>query len=234
MRSEQLKNSLLSSVSHDLKTPLATIAGAAGTLADKDNKLNQEQRMSLAREICGQAMRLNKQVSNLLSVTKVEAPDLTLAKEDCPLEELIGSAISALEEQPGEGRIVVQLEDQSMEVSVDEPLMQQAFINLLDNAFKHTQSDSIIKVSAQTVDDEVIIAIADNGPGVSDKDKSRIFDKFQRGENPTAEGSGLGLAICKGIVQAHGGRIWVEDGPQGGALFKIALQRIKNSTNRVA
>lgn len=234
MRSEQLKNSLLSSVSHDLKTPLATIAGAAGTLSDKDNNLTQDQRMSLAREICEQAMRLNKQVSNLLSITKVEAPELTLAKEDCPLEEIIGSAISALEEQPHDGRIIVQLEDPSLEVSVDESLMQQALINLLDNAIKHTQRDSTIKVTAQSSQDDVVISISDNGPGIPDKDKARVFDKFQRGENSQVEGTGLGLAICKGIVSAHGGRIWIEDGPSGGTVFKIALPREKNSTTQVA
>lgn len=234
MRGEQLKNSLLSSVSHDLKTPLATIAGAAGTLSDKDNNLTQDQRMSLAREICEQAMRLNKQVSNLLSITKVEAPELTLAKEDCPLEEIIGSAISALEEQPHDGRIIVQLEDPSLEVSVDESLMQQALINLLDNAIKHTQRDSTIKVTAQSSRDDVVISISDNGPGIPDKDKARVFDKFQRGENSQVEGTGLGLAICKGIVSAHGGRIWIEDGPSGGTVFKIALPREKNSTTQVA
>lgn len=225
MRSEQLKNSLLSSVSHDLKTPLATIAGAAGTLCDKNSKLTEEERLSLAKEICSQSMRLNKQVSNLLAVTKVEAPELTLAKEDCPLEEIIGSALSALEEPPREGRVAVKLDDQTIEVNVDETLIVQAFINLLDNALKHTQSDSRIEISAQTQEDEVTISISDNGPGVSDKDKERIFDKFQRGENQRVEGSGLGLAICKGIVQAHGGRIWVEDAPSGGATFKIALRR---------
>lgn len=234
MRSEQLKNSLLSSVSHDLKTPLATIAGAAGTLADKDNHLSEEEKMTLSREICSQAMRLNKQVSNLLAVTKVEAPELTLSKEDCPLEELIGSALTALEEQPSDGRVTVQLDDQSLEVKVDEPLMQQAFINLIDNALKHTQSDSVIKITAHEIGDEVIISVADNGPGVSDKDKARIFDKFQRGENPRTDGTGLGLAICKGIVQAHGGRIWVEDHPQGGAIFKVALERVKDASSEVA
>jgi two-component system sensor histidine kinase KdpD len=179
-------------------------------------------------------MRLNKQVSNLLAVTKVEAPELTLAKEDCPVEEIIGAAISALEEQPYDGRIIVQLEDPSIEVSVDESLMQQAFINLLDNALKHTQSDSTIKVTVKTAGEEVIIAVSDNGPGISDRDKARIFDKFQRGESPRSEGSGLGLAICKGIVQAHGGRIWVEDEPKGGAVFKIALQRVTGKAFQVA
>jgi two-component system sensor histidine kinase KdpD len=225
MRSEQLKNALLSSVSHDLRTPLATIAGAAGTLADKDSALSKDQSRALATEICSQAMRLNKQVSNLLAVTKVEAPELTLAKEECLVEEIIGAAISALEVQPKDGKIIVQLEDPSLDVNVDEPLMQQAIINLLDNALKHTQNDSQIKVTAAALGDEVVISVADNGPGISDKDKSRVFDKFQRGENPQAEGSGLGLAICKGIVLAHGGRIWIEDQKPRGAIFKIALAR---------
>lgn len=225
MRTEQLKNSLLSSVSHDLKTPLATISGAAGSLSDPDSKLNEEQKRILADEICSQAMRLNKQVSNLLAVTKVESTELTLAKEEYPVEEIIGAAISALDEEPRDGRIVVDLPDPTLEVNVDESLIQQALINLLENAIKHTPKDSVISICAEETANEVILSVADTGPGVSDKDKGRIFEKFQRGDNPQAEGTGLGLAICKGIVQAHGGRIWVEDRPQGGAIFKIALTK---------
>jgi len=225
MRTEQLKNSLLSSVSHDLKTPLATISGAAGSLADPNTNLNEEQKHILADEICGQAMRLNKQVSNLLAITKVESAELALKKEDYPVEEIIGAAISALDEQPKEERINVELPDPALEVSVDESLMQQALINLLENALKHTPRKTTITVAVEETPQEVIISVADNGPGVSDKDKCRIFEKFQRGENTQAEGTGLGLAICKGIVQAHGGRIWVEDRPKGGAIFKMALNR---------
>lgn len=231
MRTEQLKNSLLSSVSHDLRTPLATISGAAGSLCDPNSGLSEEQRKTLAGEICSQSMRLNKQVSNLLSVTKVEATELALVKEMFSVEEIIGSALSALDEPAQDGRVVVELDDNTMEVNVDESLMQQALINLLENALKHTPSNSTIKIQVDRNSVETLISVADDGPGVSDKDKCRIFEKFQRGEKTTVDGTGLGLAIAKGVVQAHGGRIWVEDAPGGGAIFKLALPHTESSVH---
>lgn len=223
MRSEQLKNTLLSSVSHDLRTPLSTIAGAASSIAEDGANLSANDRKSLAQMICSESQRLNSLVTNLLAVTKVDSGEVELSIEDYPLDEIIGSAVSAISPVPREGRLEVRLGDNDAEVSVDEPLIQQVFLNLFENALKHTPDDSKIEVTATIVDAEVVVSVKDDGPGVSDQEKCKIFDKFQRGSNAGSGGSGLGLAIAKGIVQAHLGKIWVEDAPKGGAIFKVAL-----------
>ncbi len=223
MRTEQLKNSLLSSVSHDLRTPLSTIAGAAGTIAEDGASLSRPDRKALAQMICSESQRLNNLVTNLLAVTKVDSGEVQLSKEDYPLEEIIGSAVSAIIPPPKEGRLEVRLEKEDAEVSVDEPLIQQVFVNLFENALKHTPDDSKIEVTATINDTEAVVSVRDDGPGIADKEKGKVFEKFHRGATAGSGGSGLGLAIAKGIVQAHGGRIWVEDAPGGGADFKVAL-----------
>ncbi len=136
MRTEQLKNSLLSSVSHDLRTPLSTIAGAAGSIADDRAKLTAQDRKALAQMICSESQRLNSLVTNLLAVTKVDSGEVQLSREDYPLDEIIGSAVSAISPPPAEGRLEVRLGDNYAEVSVDEPLIQQAFVNLFENAIE--------------------------------------------------------------------------------------------------
>ncbi len=230
MRTEQLKNSLLSSVSHDLRTPLATIAGAPSSIAEDGGNLNDEGKRVLGREIYTESVRLNNLVTNLLAITKVESGQVQLSKEECPIEEIIGSAISALNPQPEEGKLEVKAIDANATIFVDETLIQQAFVNLLDNALKHTPADSKIEVDALAGDNEVIVSVRDDGPGIKDQDKLKIFEKFQRGQSANSTGSGLGLAIARGIVQAHEGRIWVEDAPGGGTVFKVALpHRKKNS-----
>ncbi|MBA3994585.1 MAG: two-component system sensor histidine kinase KdbD [Cyanobacteria bacterium DS2.3.42] len=228
MRTEQLKNSLLSSVSHDLRTPLSTIAGAAGSIADDNAKLSAQDKRALAQMICSESQRLNSLVTNLLAVTKVDSGEVQLSKEDYPLDEIIGSAVSAINPPPTEGRLEVRLGNNYAEISVDEPLIQQAFLNLFENAIKHTPDNSKIEVTATIDDTEVIVSVKDNGPGVADREKCKIFEKFHRGPHALSGGSGLGLAIAKGIVQAHGGKIWVEDAPKGGADFKVALPLAKS------
>ncbi len=223
MRTEHLKNSLLSSVSHDLRTPLSTIAGAAGSIADDGAKLSARDKKALAQMICTESQRLNSLVTNLLAVTKVDSGEVQLSKENYPLDEIIGSAVSAIIPAPSEGRLEVRLDNNDVEVCVDEPLIQQAFVNLFDNALKHTPENSQIEVTAAVSNGEVVVSVKDDGPGIADKEKSTIFEKFQRGSNAGSAGSGLGLAIAKGIVQAHGGKIWVEDAPKGGSVFKVAL-----------
>lgn len=230
VRTEQLKNSLLSSVSHDLRTPLATIAGAASSIADSNNNLSDFDKTALAKEICSESVRLNNLVTNLLAATKIDFGEVTLQKDNFPLEEVIGSAISAFTLQALEGRLTVNLSEPSTEIFVDEVLIQQAFVNLLDNALKHTPITSKIEINNEFKDDEVIISFQDDGPGIIDSDKLKVFEKFQRGQTTNTYGSGLGLAICAGIVQAHDGRIWIEDAAGGGAIFKIALPVSRDKT----
>lgn len=223
VRTEQLKNSLLSSVSHDLRTPLATISGAASSIADQSNNLSELDKSNLSKEIYSESVRLSNLVTNLLAATKMESGEVILNKQNYSLEEIIGSAISAFPAGLVEGRINIEIADSSLEILVDEVLMQQAFVNLIDNALKHTPPTSKITISAKCDSQEVFIVIQDDGPGISDFDKQRVFEKFQKGTTASTYGSGLGLAIVYAIIHAHGGQIWISDVAGGGAAFNIVI-----------
>ena len=217
---EQLRNSLLSSVSHDLRTPLAVITGAASTLLDA--KLAPPMRTDLTRTILTEAERLNRLVRNLLDMTRLEAGAVEVKKEWQPVEEAVGAALERV--IVGERPIVTDLPDNLPLVPFDSILLQQVLVNLLENAAKYTPDNAEIKVSARLGEkSEVEISVADRGPGLAKGDEEKIFGKFYRAEKGRGGGVGLGLTICKGIVTAHGGRIWATARPGGGAEFHFTL-----------
>lgn len=221
VKTEQLKNSLLSSISHDLRTPLATITGAAsGILAGKDS-MTYEECAGLANEIYDESIRLNKLVGNLLDMTTLESGTLTINTEPHPVDELVGAALNCVEEKLNGMQLSTNVPSSLPMVLVDPVLIQQVLLNLLENAEKYAPGE--IEVSAIERDEMIEIAVADRGPGVKDELKSRIFEKFFRAHKQNACGAGLGLAICSGIVEAHRGKLWVEDRPGGGSVFKFTL-----------
>lgn len=220
-RTEELRSSLLSTVSHDLRTPLAVVTGAATTLRD-DTALDADTRQQLLDTICDEAERLERLVRNLLDMTRVQAGALTVKKEWVPVDELIGSARTRLA-TPLEGRAVT-VETHDVEfLQVDPVLFEQVLLNLLDNAAKYTPAGSPLDVEVTRSGNGVRLAINDRGPGVSAEEAVRLFDKFFRGSQRAVPGAGLGLAIVRGIVEAHGGRIHVEPRLGGGARFVIDL-----------
>lgn len=221
---ERVLNALLSSVSHDLRTPLASITGAASTLLEGGAALSPAMRTDLAETVHEEAARLDRLVANLLDMTRLTAGAVTAKKEWQPLEEAVGSALARLDARLGGRRVDVRLPDDLPPVPIDAVLIEQVLINLLDNALKHTPAGAPLSLSASAGGGEVTVRVDDEGPGVPAADAERVFDTFYRGSaTATAAGAGLGLAICRGVVAAHGGRIWVEPGPGAGASFRFTL-----------
>lgn len=228
---ERLRSALLSSVSHDLRTPLAVITGALTSLTQEGAKLDAATQAELARSACDEAQRLNRLLSNLLEMTRLEAGALRVRKEWQTLEEVVGAAVERVTDGetgsgmlPGEHRLTIDLAPDLPLVPLDGVLIEQVFINLLENAIKHTPSGTPISLSGRRNGENLLVEVADHGPGLAPGDEQRVFDKFYRGGADSGRGNvGLGLAICKGMIEAHGGRIWAENNPQGGVTFRFTL-----------
>ncbi len=223
VQNERLRNALLSSVSHDLRTPLAVIKGAVTALIDGGSSLTAARRAEYLATISDEASRLNRLVRNLLNMTSLEAGALRVRnKEWQPLEEVIGVALNRLDEQLEDRPVHVSIAPDAALVPFDATLVEQIFVNLVENALKYTPPSSPISIGARRVADGVEVAVTDAGPGVPVGEEESIFEKFHRATR-TGPGMGIGLTICRGIVTAHGGRIWYERGDGGGASFRFVL-----------
>jgi len=220
---ERLRNSLLSSVSHDLRTPLASITGAASTLLESGAKLDDRTRQDLLESLHEEAERLNRLVQNLLEMTRLESGALQLQREWHPLEEIVGAALGRFGKRLQDRPVTTKVPADLPLVPIDDVLIEQVLINLVDNALKYTPARSPIEISASSIEGAVLVEVADRGPGLPPGDEKRIFDKFYRSGTQAVRGAGLGLAICAGIVEAHGGRIWAENRPGGGVTFRFSL-----------
>lgn len=257
---EQLRSALLSAVSHDLRTPLATITGAAslllegaeGAMAERDGAdagaggraspaapagaglpsptadpppraLDGAARRELLAAIYDEAERLNRLVANLLEMTRLESGRIQVKREWQPLEEVLGSALGRMEQALAGHPVTTRLEDDLPLAPFDGVLIEQVLINLLDNAAKHTPSATPIVLSVSAAPGALTVRVADGGPGVAPGEEERIFERFHRAAGAVGGGSGLGLAVCQGIVQAHGGRIWAANRPEGGLEIGFTL-----------
>jgi len=220
---ERLRSSLLSSVSHDLRTPLATITGAASSLLESDRKLDATTRRDLLETLYEEGERLNRLVHNLLEMTRLESGTLQVRKEWHPLEEVVGASLGRLSKPLGDRPVTTRLPADLPLVPIDDVLLEQVLINLLDNAVKHTPQDSPLEITAWAKEGAVTVEIADRGPGLAPGDEERVFDKFYRSHAATSRGVGLGLAICRGVVEAHGGRIWAENRLGSGVAFRFTI-----------
>ena len=220
---ERMRNAILSSVSHDLRTPLATITGAASTLLQDKTSLGGSSYQELVRSIYEEAKRLERLVQNLLDMTRLEAGAVELNKQWHPLDGVVGAALSRLESRLADRDVKIMLPPDLPLVHIDGVLIEQALINLLENAVKFSPQKTAIDLSASTSGMNVLVEIADRGIGLPPGEEVRIFDKFYRAGPPREGGVGLGLAICRGIIEAHGGRIWAENRPGGGTRFAFIL-----------
>jgi two-component system sensor histidine kinase KdpD len=224
METEQLRNALLSSVSHDLRTPLAVVTGATSTLLDPSAPKDEATRRELLETAHEEALRLSRLVQNLLDMTRLEAGALKLKKEMQPIEEVVGAALNRMENRLQGRTVTTSIPDELPLVPIDSALIEQVLINLLENATKYTPAGTAIDVSARTEgDDAILVEVADHGPGIAPEDQERVFDKFYRVREREGGGVGLGLTICRGIVEAHGGRMWVMPSEGGGASFRFTL-----------
>jgi two-component system sensor histidine kinase KdpD len=224
VEAERLRSSLLSSVSHDLRTPLGVITGATSTLLQDEAKLEPAVRRDLLETAHEEAEHLNRLVRNLLDMTRLASGPIRPKKEWHPLDEIVGVALHRLESRLGGRTVNVKLPADLPPILLDDVLIEQVFINLLENAIKYTPRQSSIEIVATTRPGAVEIEVADRGPGVPVAERDQVFAKFYRLQHDGSEGgSGLGLAICRGFVEAHGGRVWVEDREGGGARFRFTL-----------
>jgi len=224
VETEQMRSSLLSSVSHDLRTPLGVITGATSTLLQNDGLLDAAARRDLLETAHEEAERLGRLVRNLLDMTRLSAGRVYPAKEWHPLDEVIGVALNRLEETLRGREVKVDLPSDLPPVPIDAVLIEQVLVNLLENAIKYTPEGAPIDISARAKPNAAEVTISDRGPGVPPTERHRIFEKFYRLRPDGAEGgAGLGLAICRGIIEAHGGRIWVEGRLGSGASFHFTL-----------
>jgi len=221
---ESLRNTLLASISHDLRTPLAVIAGAGGALAERGALLDEATRISLARSIEAKATEMTGLVSNVLDLMRFESGEIVTRRDWQSLDDLVAMALQSQAERLAQYPVELKIPHELPHVHVDATLVVQVFSNLLDNIVKYTPPGTHVLVAAIVDGSFVRVTVDDDGPGLPPGEPARLFDKFQRGvEEGTAVGVGLGLAICKAIIVAHGGTIEARRREGGGARFQLTL-----------
>ncbi len=224
VEAERLRNFLLSAISHDLRTPLAAIVGAADGLGGNTCRLDEAARKELVETIKDEAAYMSRLVTKVLDMARLESGRIALNREWQTLEELVGAALTELGSQLIHHPVVTRLPADLALIFVDGIMIQSVLVNLLENAIKYTPAGSEIEITAEEESEGVIVSVADRGPGLSPGEEERVFDKFYRANPESANlGVGLGLAICRAIVDAHGGRIWTERRPTGGAVFRFLI-----------
>ena len=209
---EEIRSSILSAVSHDFRTPLATITGAATTLRQGASSLAESERADMVQTICEEAERLERLLAKVLAMTRLEA-GVQPETQAVPLEELLGAALTRLEQRLTQHEVELRLGEEVPFVACDPVLFEQVFLNLLENVVRHTPAGTHVTISAHEDGGWVVIEIADDGPGLPDEVRARLFQKFVRSAG--SSGVGLGLAIVRGIVEAHHGRIALADSQRG-------------------
>jgi two-component system sensor histidine kinase KdpD len=225
VETEQLRNTLLASVSHDLRTPLAVISGASSSILRNPGMDISTQR-ELLQTIFDESDRLSRLVENLLRLTQVTSSQFFVEKQWHPVEDVVGSSLRRLEHLLGRRPVNVKLSADVLQGQFDAVLIEQVLVNLLENACRYTPPDTAIDITAWTEGARTIIEVSDYGPGLAPGDEERVFGKFQRGANtkPDSRGAGLGLAICRAIIRAHGGEITARNrGEKSGLIFRICL-----------
>ena len=221
---EKLQAALLNSISHDLRTPLVSITGALSSLQEHGAVLDAQARRVLLDNAREEAERLNRLVGNLLDMTRLEAGAMQVRQQPVDVADLVGTAVQQVAGRLEARPLSVSVPDDLPPVPADFVLMLQVLVNLLDNALKYSPAGSPLEVSARRDGAMVRLTVADHGAGIPPEDLHRVFDKFYRVQRPgNATGTGLGLSICKGIVEAHGGRLTAENRAGGGALFSLVL-----------
>jgi K+-sensing histidine kinase KdpD len=220
---ERLRNALLSALSHDLKTPLTALVGASTALCE--GRLDDREREDFTRMVALEAERLNRLVSNLLELTRLEAGKVTVKRVPQAIDEVIGTTLYRLERQLEGRRIETSVPEDVPLAAFDPVLLEQVFTNLLENAVKYTPAGTPIDISVRRENSRMVVDVADRGPGVPPGEEEKVFERLYRGDGDrrSAGGVGLGLTICRAIITAHDGKIWLENRPGGGAVFRFTL-----------
>lgn len=224
IEAERLRNSLLSAISHDLRTPLATIIGSASTLLEGEGRLETQDKLDLSRVIVDEAERMSNLINNILDMARLDAGVVELNKQWHPLEEIVGTVLTRLQKHLADRVVKVKLPAGIPMIYVDAVLIEQVLINLLENAVRYTPQGSELEINADMSANAVEIAVADRGSGIPKGREEHLFEKFFQARHEAAQsGVGLGLAICRAIIEAHGGRINAQNRSDGGAVFTFVL-----------
>jgi two-component system, OmpR family, sensor histidine kinase KdpD len=224
----RIRAALFSSVTHDLRTPLSSIKASASSLLEEGVPFSDEQRQELLRTILEESERLNRLVANLMDLSRLRAGALTPVLESVPIEDLISSVVRRLKPTLRDHPVQVRVRDDVPPVPMDVVQMDQALSNLLENAARFSQAGSEITISVVRWHNIVEVKVVDHGPGIPPGDRGRVFEEFYRQDvEGRRGGTGLGLSIARAVVMAHGGTMWVEDSPGGGATlgFRLPLAR---------
>ena len=219
----KLYNTLLNSLSHELRTPIATIIGAADNLQANNARLTPQHRHELINEISQAGLRLNQQVENLLNMSRLESGFVQPKKDWCDINEIVYDAVRHIETNGVSQHIHININPDIPLFRLDDGMLEQIIFNLLNNAVKYTPADTRIDIAAMCYTDVLQLTIEDSGPGFPEQAISRVFDKFYRLAESTPGGTGLGLSIVKGFTEAMGGRIALENRKEGGARFTINI-----------
>jgi two-component system, OmpR family, sensor histidine kinase KdpD len=220
-RSDAVKTTILRTLGHDLRSPLTAISAASEVLDQDDGELPAADRAELVASIRQEAARLGRLVSNLLDLSRLEAGAASPRPELWTVDGLVARALGAL--GADSSRVHVTLADDLPPLRVDPAQIERALVNLLENALESSSSSDPVDVTSERAGEEVVLRVADHGPGLDAQDVERIFDPFERGTGETKQGTGLGLAIAKGFVEANGGRLWAEPADGRGAVVALAL-----------
>ncbi len=221
--SERLYTTLLNSISHELRTPIATVMGASSSLLDPQTRANEEVRTELTNDIHDAADRLNRLVENLLDMSRLDSGRLKLKHDWCDVSDVIGVSVKRVEKCLVERPITIRVAPDVPLVQMDFVLMEQVMVNLLDNICNYTPVGTTVDISAELKDHWLVLTVSDSGPGLPDVDVERVFEKFYRVPGTATGGTGLGLSICRGLVEAHGGTLTASNKDTGGANFVIRL-----------
>jgi two-component system sensor histidine kinase KdpD len=225
IETERTRNALLSTVSHDLKTPLSAIIAAGTTLANDESQLDRATRTALTHTIVEAAERLDGLVTNLLSATRMESGTITLTRSVEALDELVGAVLSHFAERLGGRDVKLDIPANLPLLFVDPKLIELVLVNLIENALRYTPEDTSLYLSARVVDGEVVVQVADEGAGIAEGERERVFEKFFRGSlaRNNDGGAGLGLMICRAAIRAHGAKICAKSRLGGGACIEFSL-----------
>ena len=220
---ERIRSALLASISHDLRTPLAIMTGASSSLAERGEQLSAQERGALARSVYERSHEMSELVDKVLQMTRLESGSIQPARDWVSLGEISSAVIRRLGERLSSHMIMAEVPDDLPLVRVDAALIEQVFVNLLENAVRHTPTGTLVRIRGQIDGDDLVVSVEDLGGGLGEADTRNLFAKFQR-RSERRGGVGLGLAICQAIVKLHGGRIWAEPLPGGGKAFRFNVR----------
>jgi two-component system sensor histidine kinase KdpD len=222
-RTEATRSALLSSVSRDLRTPLANITEAATLLRDDTKLLDPTQRTPLVVTVCAEAERMEQLIAKLLEMTQLESGEHVLQRIWLPCEELVGAALGIVQDKIANLTIRTDIPANLPLIAVEPPLMEHLLANIFENAVNYAGPRATVDIAAHSAENALVVEIADNGPGIPIGTEERIFEKFFRASKSERGGSGLGLAICRAIIEIHGGSISAFNRASGGAVFRVTI-----------